>query len=356
MLTKRIPYSVLLTGFVLVGSLWGVLSCTPFDHPVPNPMTLTAVPGPPFATGLKAPIGLADDAQGNLWVTEAGTGKASDGQVTLITPAGVKYPVITGFVSGLSPENSPEGVNHLLLKDGKLYVLHGVEDKLYIVDVAGFVPGVTAPIAASSLTGIDIGTFVRNAHPNAPDPKDSNPYALVFGPGGDLFIADAGGNAIIRRNQTTGALSIYAVFPDFPNPTYPGPPAPVGPPTIDAVPNGIVFDGTDFFVTALSGFPFPPGSARIFKVSGTGAAPVTPAEYKTGFSGLTDLILTPGGQLLVTEFGFTPPGRVAKGSDPAVTLFAPAITPVDIHRSSTSPNTYYVLSYGPGIIVKLTAN
>lgn len=356
MLTNRTVKSGLLTSLVVAGCLWGVMRCTPWDHPIPNPMTLTAAPGPPFATDLKAPIGLADDGKGNLWVSEAGTGKANDSQVTLITPAGVKYPVVTGFVSALNPENSPEGLNHLVLKDGKLYVLHGVEDKLYIVDVSGFVPGVSAPIAASSLTGIDIGTFVKNAHPNAPDPKDSNPYALTFGPGGDLFIADAGGNAIVRRNQTTGALSIYAVFPDFPNPTHPGPPAPVGPPTIDPVPNGIVFDGTDFFVTTLSGFPFPSGFARIYKVSGAGAAPVTPVEYKTGFTGLTDLVQTPGGQFLVTEFGFGSAGRVAKGSDPAATVFAPVITPVDIHRSSTSPNTYYVLSYGPGLIVKLMAN
>lgn len=204
---------------LLVGScLLGITSCQ--GHAIQNPMTLTAAPSPPFATGLRAPIGLAEDPAGNLWVTEAGSGTLNNGQVTVITPAGLKYPVITGFVSSISPENSPEGLNHLLFKDGKLYILHGGnEDKLYIADVSSFVPGVTSPFPANLLLTIDIGTFVKNAHPNAPDPKDSNPYTLAFGPNGDLFIVDAGGNAIIRRNQGTGALSVYAVFPDTPNPT-----------------------------------------------------------------------------------------------------------------------------------------
>jgi hypothetical protein len=332
-------------------SLFWVVSCQ--DHRVPNPVTLTAAPGPPLAAGLRAPIGLTDDPKGNVWITEAGSGTVNNGQVSVITPAGQTFAAITGFRSAISPENSPEGLNHLTYRDGKLYILHGVDEKLYIVDVSSFVPGTSAPIAASSLTGIDIGTFVRNARPNAPDPDDSNPYNLTFGPNGDLFITDAGANAIIRRNQNTGALSVYAVFPDIPNPTYPS--APSGPPTIDAVPSGIVYDGTNFYVTSLIGFPFPVGKANIYQVSGTGTAPVTPTVYRTGFSGLTDIALSPGGKPLVTEFGFSTPGRVANGNDAGATLFTPAITPVDIHPSTTQADTYYLLYYGPGIVLKLTA-
>ena len=351
MMTKHIYMRSLL----VIGSIFlAVSSCVLVDHKIQTPSVLAPAQGPPFASGLKAPIGLTDDAKGNIWVTEAGTGKGTDGQVTVITPAGTAYPAITGFVSANSPENSPEGLNHLLYKDGKLYILHGVDEKLYIADVSGFVPGVTKPMNVSSLTSVDIGTFVRDKQPNAPDPKDSNPYNLTFGPNGDLFITDAGGNAIIRRDKTSGALSIYAVFEDVPNPTYPG--APVGPPTIDPVPTGIVFDGTDFFVTTLVGFPFPVGTSKIFKVSGSGPAPVKPAVYKSGFSSLTDLVFTPSGKLLVTEFGFTPPGRVASGEDSGVTLFAPAITPVDIILSTATADTYYVLYYGPGLITKFTAN
>ncbi len=350
--TKRTAFHSLLTSFIVSSFLFSVTGCV-MDHRFPNPMTLTATPGPPLATGLRFPIGLADDIKGNLWVTEAGSGTATDGQVSVITPLGARFPVITGFISQMSPENSPEGLNHLAYKDGKLYILHSVTDFLYVADVSGFVPGTSTPIAASSLTSFDIGTFVKNAHPNAPDAKDSNPYNLTFGPNGDLFIVDAGGNAIVRRNKDNGNLSIYAVFPDAPNPTFPS--APMGPPTIDPVPTGIVFDGTNFLVSTLHGFPFPPGIAKIYQVSGTGTAPITPTVYKDGFSGLTDIVLTPGGKPLVTEFGFTPPGRIANGDNPATSLFAPAITPVDILLSTINADTYYVLYYGPGIIVKLTA-
>ena len=334
--------------------LFSVTGCLQ-DHRFPNPVTLTAAQGPPVAAGLNFPIGLAEDNKGNLWVTEAGSGTVNNGQVSVITPAGARFPVITGFVSALSPENSPEGLNHLAYKDGKLYILHATEDKLYIADVSGFVPGISTPVLASSLASFDIGTFVRNAHPNAPDPRDSNPYNLTFGPDGDLFIVDAGGNAVIRRDKDDGALSVYAIFPDAPNPTYSGSGSPVGPPTIDPVPTGIVFNGTNFLVSTLYGFPFPAGIAKIYQVSGTGATPITPTVYSAGFSGLTDIALTPGGKPLVTEFGFTPPGRIADGTNSATTLFAPAITPVDILASNTYPDTYYVLYYGPGIIVKVTA-
>jgi len=344
-----------LTTLIVSSLLFSVTGCMQ-DHRFPNPVTLTAAQGPPVAAGLRFPIGLAEDNKGNLFVTEAGSGTVNNGQVTVITPSGAKFPVITGFVSVISPENTPAGLNHLAFKEGKLYILHGVEAKLYIADVAGFVPGVSTPIPASSLTSFDIGTFVKNAHPNAPDPKDSNPYNLTFGPNGDLFITDAGGNAVIRRNKDTGALSVYAIFPDAPNPTFSGPGPRVGPPTIDPVPTGIVFNGTNFLVSTLHGFPFPPGIAKIYQVSGTGNAPITPTVFKDGFSGLTDIALAPGGKPLVTEFGFTPPGRIADGNNSATTLFAPAITPVDILVSNTNPDTYYVLYYGPGIIVKITAS
>jgi hypothetical protein len=353
MKTKKFYISSVRTMLLSGGVLFGLAGCILQDHRFASPTTLEAFQGPPLATDLKAPIGLADDVKGNVWVTEAGTATANDGQVTVITPSGAKYPVITGFVSVLSPEKSPEGLNHLLYKDGKLYILHGPDEKLYIVDVSGFVPGVTAPIDATTLTGFDIGTFVRNKHPNKPDAEDSNPYNLTFGPNGDLFIADAGANAIIRRNKTSGELSIYSVLPDYPNPTYPD--APDGPPTIDAVPNGIVFDGNDFYVSTLSGYPFPDGVAKIYKISGSEPAPVAPQAYKSGFSAMTDVAFSPGGNLMVTEFGFNGKGRVASGEDAGATLFPGAITPVDIHLSTAQADTYYLLYYGPGLILKLSA-
>lgn len=336
--------------FVTCASFCCVFSCTQ-DHQISSPQILEPV-GAPFATNLKFPIGITDDPTGNIWVTEAGSGTGNDGQVSVITPSGQKFPVITGFLSKLSPENSPEGLNHLLYRDGMLYILHGVDDMLYLADVSKFVPGVTEPVLASSLVGEDIGTFVKDAHPNAPDEKDSNPYNLTFGPNDDLFIADAGGNAVIRRDKSSKALSIYAIIPDVVNPTYPDDPK--GPPTIDAVPTSIVFDGTSLFVGTLVGYPFPEYEAKIYQINTT-KSPVELTVYKSGFSGITDLIFGPTGKLLVTEFGFSTDARVASGEDAAQTLLTPAVTPVDIMLSTASSDIYYVLYYGPGIIFKLAA-
>ncbi len=345
---QKNPFSRFAQPLALVSLLLlGLAGCVLEDHRILTPMKLEPVEGPPLAAGLKFPLGLAEDPSGNVWVTEAGSGTTSDGQVSVITPSGAVHPVITGFVSVMSPENSPEGLNHLLYDNGKLYILHATEDKLYIADVAGFVPGVTPALNAGSLMSYDIGTFVKAAHPNAPDTPDSNPYNLTFGPDGDLFIVDAGANAIVRRKKSDGSLSIFATFPDVPNPSFPS----VGPPTIDAVPTGIIYDGTNFMVSTLIGFPFPAGLAKIYKVSSTGAVSL----HKESFSGITDLTFTPGGKILVTEFGFSTTGRIASGDDPAISLYSPAITPVDILLSNTQADTYYVLSYGPGLLMKFKA-
>src|SRR5690606_41835265 len=47
---------------------------------------------------------------------------------------------------------------------------------------------------------------------------NSNPYSMVHN-GCDWFIADAGANAILKRNGLTGELSVIAQFPDYPHPT-----------------------------------------------------------------------------------------------------------------------------------------
>jgi hypothetical protein len=345
---KKLLFSTLLPALLAGSILFAVNSCIQ-DHKIESPAKLVAAQGPPFAAGLAGAVGLTDDGNGNIWVTQVGDGTGTTGKVSVITPDGQVHTAITGFVSGISPESMPTGLNHLIYRDGKLYILNGVDDKLYIANVAGFVPGVSL-LTAGALTVEDIGTFVMDKHPNAPDDKDSNPYNLTFGPNGDLFITDAGANAIVRRDKSTAKLSIYAVFPDYPNPV-------VGEKSIDAVPTGIAFNGWDFYVTTLTGTPFHANLASIYKVSGSGTAPITPVVHKTGFTGLTDIIFGPGNKkLIVTEFGFAGTGRIASGEDAATTLLAGAITPVDIHLSTSMDDTYYVLYYGPGLIYKLTAS
>jgi hypothetical protein len=345
---NKSPFPSLLPVLVAGCIFLAVNSCIQ-DHKIESPAKFVAPQGPPFAAGLTGAVGLTEDDKGNIWVTQVGDGTGTTGKVSVITPNGTVHTAITGFVSGISPEMMPAGLNHLIYRDNKLYILNGVDDKLFIANLAGFVPGATT-LTAGSLMVEDIGTFVTNEHPNAPDAKDSNPYNLTFGPNGDLFITDAGGNAIVRRDKNTAKLSIYAIFPDYTNPVP-------GEKSIDAVPTGIAFDGWDFYVSTLSGVPFHAKLASIYKVSGSGVAPITPVVHKTGFTGMTDIIFGPGNKkLFVTEFGFGAPGRIASGEDAATTLLAGLITPVDMHLSMNLDDTYYVLCYGTGEIHKLTAS
>lgn len=142
----------------------------------------------------------------------------------------------------------------------------GTGGKMYKADATVLKPG--APLKAPSLGVKNIGAFVLSQ-----GFPDSHPYNLVIGPNGALYITDAGANAIVRREKT-GALSVLAKVPGIVNPT------PVGSPQIESVPTGIIYDGQNFFVTTLLGFPFPSGKALIYKISPTGVVSV----YQQGFT------------------------------------------------------------------------
>ncbi|WP_353720706.1 ScyD/ScyE family protein [Dyadobacter sp. 676] len=331
-------YFLSFLAFAVLAATALMVACTDHVEPIPEP-TQFSVSG--FTGGLHFPIGLVVDEKGQLWVSEAGTGN-NDGAVVMITPGGVKTTVLSGFKSSSSPEGGPEGISHMYYENGTLYVLHGVEGLLYIVDVSNFDAG-DPPLAKNLVPTENIADFVLTQ--NLTNPLNSNPYSLTKGPDGHLYIADAGANAIIKRDKDTKMLSVFAKIP--------------GPaPTTDAVPTGIVFDGSKFLLSTLTGFPFAPGAASIFQV--TPAGQVSP--YKTGFTTLTHLTLTANNKPLVLHFAnFAPPPGPPVGFVPGtgsilnedgMTLLSGLNMPTDIKRSGD--RTFYVLSYFDGTIQKLS--
>lgn len=318
-------------------ALFTTVSCDNNEsEPVTDPTQLQATN---FASGLLNPVGMSADDKGQLWVAETGLGK-NDARVSLIGTDGKVYPVITGLNS-LFANGAIEGMGHVLYRDGQLYILNGVAGRLYMADVSSYKPG-DSPRAASSLTSEDIGTYVRSL--NLTNPVNSNAYNLTFGPNGDLYIVDAGANAIIKRDKTSKAFSLFAKIPNVT-------------PNAESVPTGIVFDGTNFLVSSLSGGPFITGTAKIFQVDQAGKV----SDYKTGFTTATDIVLTPNNKPLITEFaqfslttnppGFVPAtGRIANAD--GTTLLSGLSMPTDIERSGDK--TYYVLNYASGTVQKLT--
>ena len=139
----------------------------------------------------------------------------------------------------------------------------------------------------------DIAAYEGTADPDG-DGADSNPNSVV-----SQFlrsvVADAGGNDLLRVGPG-GRISTLAVFPDRLVPP-PGPPAPPSIP-MDAVPTSVVV-GPDhaYYVGQLTGFPFPVGGARVYRV-----VPGSPPEiYAAGFTNITDVAFGPDGSLYVLE-------------------------------------------------------
>ncbi|HEX5621985.1 MAG TPA: ScyD/ScyE family protein [Solirubrobacteraceae bacterium] len=153
----------------------------------------------------------------------------------------------------------------------------------------------------------DLWRFERDNNPDADVANthiDSNPvdvYATRHG----LLVADAGGNTVLRVGRH-GRISVVAVFPNTP-------PEPTG---MQAVPTGAVVGPDGFYyVSQLTGFPFPVGGANIFRVNPRTGAYTT---YASGFTNAMDLAFGRDGTLYVLEIDhdslFPPVGPSKEGA------------------------------------------
>ena len=99
-------------------------------------------------------------------------------------------------------------------------------------------------------------------------PEESNPYGLLVLKSGDALVADAANNSILRVTPD-GQVTTVARFDVEEVSTDHLPPGPF-PPTImaESVPTSIALGpGGDILVGELKGFPFRPGTSRVWRVS-----------------------------------------------------------------------------------------
>jgi hypothetical protein len=151
----------------------------------------------------------------------------------------------------------------------------------------------------------DIWDFERDNNPDAAlgNPAiDSNPVDVAID-GFKLVVADAGGNAVdvVKPFGRVSALSIFANLP-----------ASQG--GAQAVPTSVVV-GPDhqYYVSQLTGFPFTPGVANIYRVDPrTGAQTV----FASGFTNLMDLAFGRDGTLYALEIDHD--GLLAGGNEGAI--------------------------------------
>jgi sugar lactone lactonase YvrE len=161
----------------------------------------------------------------------------------------------------------------------------------------------------------DIGAY-QVTHPDEddlaqpPNPSESNPNGLALLPGGNVLVADAAANDLLRVD-VHGQITTVAHF----KPEFVAWGLPFGPPigTIvpaEAVPTAVAVgpDGA-YYVSELTGFPFAKGAARIWRIEpGSVEAvcdPVVPSggcsSVATGFSSVIDLTFAPDGTMYVLE-------------------------------------------------------
>jgi hypothetical protein len=122
---------------------------------------------------------------------------------------------------------------------------------------------------------------------------DSNPVDVAVD-GARIVIADAGGNSLLRTRVLSTVPELLTLFPNRPEAAPDGTTIPM-----NAVPTAVVMRGNAYYVSQLTGFPFPPLGAWIWRVNRrTGAAR---AMHKGKFTNIMDLAVDNQGRLLVLE-------------------------------------------------------
>lgn len=284
-----------------------------------------------IAEGLSEPRGLAfGPGRRALYVAEAGEGGdgpcaehpilgdacfGKTGVITRIDSKGVKTAVknlgsIAGPIEGLGPHDVSIHGNRLAFTTGfagapELRAQFGREAERTL----GYL--MTSETKGGHRRGnvsrvADLVAFEDEANP-AGGPVDSNPYG-VLAQGKWTYVADAGGNDLLAVSRH-GRVKTIAVFPDrlvdFGGGQFP----------MNAVPTTVVRGpGGDLYVGQLTGFPFPIGGARVYRVE----EGEDPEIYADGFTNIIDIAFGKDGSLYVLEIAHnslmspTPEGALIK--------------------------------------------
>jgi hypothetical protein len=280
------------------------------------------------ASGLESPRHLAFGSRGDLFVAEAGRGGSgpcfdggegpacmgASGAVTKVDRRGRQSRIADGLASMANTPGNDSGIGpHGILVLGRDTVIITNGGPTEPKDPAGNTilrETLAAQNPVANLFGrvlvigprgrplplADIWDFERRVNPDAADgnPRiDSNPVGIIRD-GARFVVADAGGNAL-DTFDLFGRVRNLAVFPNvLTKDPFGGPDIPM-----QAVPTSVA-RGRDgwYYMTQLTGFPFPVGGASIWRVNPrTGEKKV----FVTGFTNLMDLAFGRDGTLYALE-------------------------------------------------------
>ncbi|WP_335136539.1 ScyD/ScyE family protein [Nostoc sp.] len=289
-----------------------------------------------IANGLYNAGGLSFGPDGNLYVTEAGIGGSGacvpppsgqggslcygrSGAVTKIEN-GKTERILTGLPSLALPDGSGGAGPRDIKFDatGKPYVLIGYganpafrDRNLGNTDLGKII----APDFKTNSwkTVADLANYELANNPDGGD-VDSNPLRFVID-GKKLVVADAGANDLLSVNTDGRNLQAITAFPQdiLTNPIFPPSGTPSNEPAqvpsqgetvrsqfaTQAVPSSVA-KGPDgaYYVSQFTGFPFPEGGAKIYRVGADGK----PTVFADGLTQLTDLQFDPEGNLYALQY------------------------------------------------------
>jgi len=273
--------------------------------------TLTAV-----AQGLNNPRHVAISTDGTVYVAEAGSGGSgtcipspeggqmcfgTTGAITQVSN-GAQSQLVSGLPSlageGGTFATGPAGVS---AGNGRVSVVvqgAGTSEANGKVGEDGALLGHLITIDSQGQIS-DIADLTAYEEANNPDGGEvnSDPYA-VLDLGDKWIVADAGANDLLQVTAD-GTITTLAVFPtqmvDAP-PFLQMPPGSQVP--AESVPTSVTLgpDGA-YYVGELTGFPFPVGGARVWRV----VPGQEPTVYASGFTNIIDVTFDQNGNLLVLE-------------------------------------------------------
>jgi hypothetical protein len=283
------------------------------------------------ATSLNSPRKISLGQDGTIYVAEAGTGGSDkcfgtgpsaicvglSGSITRIAH-GKQSRVVTGLASWATPaQRDANGPAAVLVRGGAYYILlqdsainsKGVNPLGSDGAVAGDLIATPGGRALPKLVA-NLAAFEATHNPDhgaGPGPRfgnpsvDSDPYAFTPYRGG-FAVADAGANDLLWISPK-GTISLLAVFPTQTVRLSKAVAKEIGAPvamrsiSMQSVPSCVVVgpDGA-LYVGELTGRPFPPGKARIWRI----VPGRKPAVYASGFTNISDLAFD-GRNLLVLE-------------------------------------------------------
>ena len=275
--------------------------------------------GTVIAEDLTGPMGLAVDAEGNVFVIESGVGGDQEMNVTnsqgqqvvgtfgasarvlKIAPDGTQE--VVAQLPSVNTGLEAEGGSRLAFLEGRLYATSGIWKGDWGDGRPDLMGHVVAIDGGQAVSVADTYAF-EAAHNPDPNILDSHPYGLAAAPDGSLWIADAGANAVLRADPATGEVSLIALMDGIASP-LPNP-SRGGAMEADPVPTGITFDADgNALVALLPGFPFVPGSSKVVRITPAGDV----SDVATDLTMTTDLQHGPDGLLYAVQIGvFTEAG------------------------------------------------